>query len=268
MENLFQGIAQRFGLPQVDPEEAERLCVQGRVDSYNALAGDDDGTGVQCDLCRNRGDIAFVADNGFFTVRPCKCAGTRLTVKRLQKCGIWERAKRCELSSFKTDTHTRQAMKSAVEQFIAAPDGRWLMLCGQSGVGKTHLCTAAFVKLSHRYGMAGEYMLWNADGRELKSSSMDDEKGLWERYKTAELLYIDDLFKGRQDQPPTDADIRLAFEILDYRYNNRLTTIISSEMTLDRVLSLDQAIAGRIKEMCGPYLVSVAHDPAKNYRLK
>lgn len=259
----------RFGIPTMDPEQAAACLVQSRVDSYNALIGKDDGTGVHCEKCRDKGDVAFVdPESGNFTIRQCQCYGSRLTVQRLKRCGIWERAKRCKLEKFQTETPAQQAMKSAVVRFITEPQGHWLMLCGQSGAGKTHLCTAAFVQLSHRRGLAGQYLLWNADGRQLKAASMDDDAGLWSKYKQTELLYIDDLFKGRQDQGPTDADIRLAFELLDYRYNNRLITILSSEMTFDRLLSLDQAIAGRVKEMCGDFLISIAPDSAKNFRLK
>lgn len=258
-----------FGIPSISPEEAVRRSMQSRVDTYNATAGKDDGTGVRCDLCHGKGLVAFADDlSGNLTTRPCKCAGTRLTVQRLKQCGIWERAKRCKLEDFQTKTATQLAMKNATVQFITEPKGHWFMLCGQSGAGKTHLCTAAFVQLSHRLGLAGQYLLWNADGRQLKAASMDDDTGLWNKYKQAELLYIDDLFKGRQDYGPTDADVRLAFELLDHRYNNQLITILSSEMTFDRILALDQAIAGRVKEMCGEFLVSITPDVAKNFRLR
>ncbi len=258
----------KFGVPAMDPDQASRMLEQSRADSYNALTGKEDGTGVHCEECRDKGFVAFVdPDSGKFTIRECRCYGTRLTVQRLQRCGVWKRARHCKLEDFKNNTPTQRAMKELTEQFSQDPEDHWLMLCGQSGAGKTHLCTAAFVQLSHRRGLAGQYLLWNADGRQLKAASMDDDAGLWGKYKQTELLYIDDLFKGRQNQGPTDADIRLAFELLDYRYNNRLITILSSEMTFDQLLSLDQAIAGRIREMCGDFLVSIAPDAAKNYRL-
>jgi DNA replication protein DnaC len=249
-----------------DVDDLFRQSAQARVDEYNRTAGQDDGTGIHCAQCLDRGYIAFLhPDSGTFTIRPCKCHGTRLTVRRLQENGIWERAKRCRLDAFHGDTDTRKAMKSKVEQFIADPAGHWLCLCGQSGAGKTHLCTATFVQLSHKLGLAGQYLLWNAGGRQLKAASMEDPGGLWDKYKTAPLLYIDDLFKGASG--PTDADIRLAFELLDYRYNNRLITILSSEMPFPRLMQTDEAIAGRIKELCGPYLVNISPDTTKNYRL-
>ena len=58
-------------------------------------------------------------------------------------------------------------------------------------------------------------------------------------------------------------DVRLAFEILDYRYNSKLTTIISSEMTLEDIRDLDFALYRRISEMCGPYKVNISYGTDK-----
>ena len=75
-----------------------------------------------------------------------------------------------------------------------------------------------------------------------------------DRFKKAEVLYIDDLFKtGRNpdgsEPKPTAADINAAFEIINYRYNNpALLTIISSELNEDELLDIDEAVGGRIFE--------------------
>lgn len=60
----------------------------------------------------------------------------------------------------------------------------------------------------------------------------------------------------------------MTFELLDYRYNNDLPTILSGVMTFDQLLKLDQAIAGRIREKCEPYLVNITPGAGKNYRLE
>ena len=245
-------------------EEWFRINLENRVSAFNASKGDEDGTGIACPVCNNKGTLAFVSpDSGNFTVRPCKCYGTRKTVKRLQKCGVWQQAQRYKLENFQTDNPNRKAMKAVTENFLRDPTGHWLMLCGQSGAGKTHLCTAAFVDLTYRLGLCGEYFLWNRDGRKLKAAVLEDPQNLWLRYRDAELLYIDDLFQGSR----SEADRRMAFELLDYRYNNDFITILSSELTFDRLLSLDEAIAGRIREKCGPFLVNIAPAAGKNYRL-
>lgn len=250
-----------------DKKELFRKSLENRVAAYNLTTGKDDGTGLDCIKCRNRGDVAFATDTGTFCIRKCDCAGMRLTIKRLQRVGLWEKAQKCKLRNFETSTPSQIKLKDTVQHYIADRERQWLALCGQSGSGKTHLCTAAFVKLCYDLGAAGEYLVWTAGARKLKAAALDDEDGLLEKFKRCELLYIDDLFKGRQGAEPSDADIRLAFELLDYRYNQSLPTIISSEFTFAGLLNIDQAIASRIKEKCGPYLVSIAPDASKNYRL-
>ena len=94
--------------------------------------------------------------------------------------------------------------------------------------------------------------------------------------KTVEVLYIDDLFKpirgaNGQITPPSYADIRLAMEIINYRYNNPvLITIISGERTIDELLYLDEALAGRISQLSkeGGYCINLAKDGKKNWRMK
>lgn len=238
---------------------------QSRVSTYNQSQGEDDGTGIQCDSCNNRGNTAFLDESGFFKIRPCKCAGTRLTVQRLQRQGLFEIAKKKTFSSFQTDTDTRKAIKAIAVRFIKEQAPRWMILCGQSGAGKTHLCTAAFTRLSLDRGLDGRYLLWNSDGRRIKATAKDGDEHLLNDFKRCKLLYIDDLFKCRKDMEPSDADVRLAFEILDYRYNHKLMTIISTEMMMEDIQYLDEAIFRRIREMCGPYIGNIGRDPDKCY---
>lgn len=43
-------------------------------------------------------------------------------------------------------------------------------------------------------------------------------------------------------------------------------TIISTEMLLEDIRDLDEAIYRRIHEMCGPYIGNIGRDPGKCYR--
>ncbi len=257
----------RPGFPDLSPEEAQRLSDQNKITTYNSIVGEDDGTGIQCGLCKNKGVVAYLnKKSGHVTFRSCKCYARRLTVRRLQRCGIWERAQRCRLDAFQTVTPTQKALMKAARGFLDAPVGRWMALCGQSGSGKTHITVGTFCELVEHQGYEGDVLLWNSMSRALKAAVMEDDSHLYDRYKTAELLLVDDLFKNRGGECPSSADIRLAFEILDARYNSRLPTIISCELPFDRLTELDQAIAGRIREMCGPFMVNIEPDIKKNYR--
>ena len=96
------------------------------------------------------------------------------------------------------------------------------------------------------------------------------------KLKTVEVLYIDDLFKTGKDlngkiQRPTTADINLAFEIINYRYNNKnLVTIISSERNITEIMDIDEAVGGRIFELSSKknYAVNISNNMNKNYRRK
>lgn len=243
---------------------------KNRIKSYNDMAAEDT-TGIQCEICKNKGTIAYLSeDTKRMCTKDCKCKGTRLTIARLQQQGLWDRAKENTLDRYETVQDFQKALKQKVESYLSDPTPNWLMLCGQSGAGKTHLCIAAFVKLSFERGMNGRYMVWTSDGRRAKNAIVDGEEKQLDEYKTCQLLYIDDLFKTKAGIEPSDADVRLVFDLLDYRVNNKLVTIISSELCFEQLQQLDQAIAGRIKQMCGggKYLASIGKDITKNYRLK
>ena len=77
--------------------------------------------------------------------------------------------------------------------------------------------------------------------------------------------YIDDFLRSPGGMP-SSADLGIAYELLNYRYNNNLITIISSEYTVEKIYEFDSAIAGRITEMCGEYILAVHYDKAKNMR--
>jgi DNA replication protein DnaC len=61
--------------------------------------------------------------------------------------------------------------------------------------------------------------------------------------------------------------VNVAFEIINYRYNNpNLLTIISSELSEDELLDVDEAIGGRIYERARTF--SIAKDRKRNYRIR
>ena len=73
----------------------------------------------------------------------------------------------------------------------------------------------------------------------------DAYKKAMNRLRNAPVLYIDDLFKGSV----SEGDVNLAFSILNDRYNSTgKKTIISTELTIDEITEIDDAIAGRIRE--------------------
>ena len=168
---------------------------------------------------------------------------------------------RYTFDSYETPDKGTQHVKELAKKFIKDESG-WLYISGQSGSGKTHICTAICSQLI----MSGKetiYMTWKDTSTRLKAIiNTDDYQKQMERYERIPVLYIDDFFKGGA----SDADIRLAFELINQRYNDsRLRTIISSEMDIQTILSLDEALGGRIYERAKAYTIKA---PSMNWRLK
>ncbi|WP_302671645.1 ATP-binding protein [uncultured Clostridium sp.] len=146
-------------------------------------------------------------------------------------------------------------------------------ILGQSGSGKSHVSIAIGAALLNKnYKVV--YMPYLEVMRELKANSMDDEyyNKLINRYKKAEVLVIDDLFKdkvksGRLTGELTEADMKHIYPILNFRYANRLATIFSTECTLSQIVELDEALTGRMVEMCGENCIEII-GKEYNYRLK
>lgn len=146
-------------------------------------------------------------------------------------------------------------------------------ILGQSGAGKSHVSIAiGAALLNSNYKVV--YMPYLEVMRELKANAMDDEyyEKLINRYKRAEVLIIDDLFKdkvknGKLKGELNEADMKHIYPIMNYRYNNRLATIFSTECDVDMLLDLDEALAGRIIESCGENMTVFA-GREYNYRLR
>lgn len=166
----------------------------------------------------------------------------------------------------------QKRLKEGTQEYARDLPG-WLLLCGQSGSGKTHLATAV-CRQRLLQGDEVRYMPWRDKIGEIKSMSLDVPRRLEliQGYKQAQVLYIDDLYKtGRTadgSAMPSQADLNLAFELINHRYINRLVTIVSTERSPQELVSLDEATGSRIIEMAGEHVYAIAPDMKKNYRLR
>ena len=137
------------------------------------------------------------------------------------------------------------------------------MVLGQVGSGKTHLSMAICNELMDR-GISVVYMGYRDAITGIKQNMMDSVyyNKMMNRYKSARVLFIDDLFKGKI----TDSDVNIMFELINYRYFNNLPLIVSSECGVDRLIGIDEALGSRLVEMSKNYIISIK---AKNlnYRL-
>ncbi len=214
---------------------------------------------VTCEKCRNTGYITEVR-NGLLYSNPCSCLKERVSKRRLKQSGMEDMAARNTFGNFSADDAQLEKIKRAADQYATKPSG-WFYISGRPGSGKTHLCTAMCQKIIEAGRRVG-LMMWRDESRKLKAVINDPEAdALLHDLKTIPVLYIDDFFKGGI----SEADLRLAFEILNYRYNNSgLLTIISSEYDLKKVFDADEALASRIYEKAKG---NIFRTPDKNWRI-
>lgn len=257
-----------FGLSaqQYDPAVLAKM----KADTINSTPGN--LTGYDCLKCQNRGNIAIPKEGGGVSIRDCSCMKIRRCVWEMEKSGLKNIIKEKTFEAYNATEPWQRAIKAGAMAY-ADNLGGWLLFCGQSGSGKTHLCTAV---CRHRL-LAGDevrYMPWRDKVAEIKAMSLDNERraDILQGYKTAQILYIDDLYKvGKSadgSSNPTGADIGLAFEIINYRYINHLPTIISTEKTPQELVEIDEATGSRVIEMAGGNVFSIARDTKRNYRLR
>ncbi len=131
------------------------------------------------------------------------------------------------------------------------------------------LGTAACRELIFR-GHDVVYMPWVSESQKVKALAMDEKQGeAIDQYKSAEYLYIDDLFKPLPGQEgPSAADVRLAYDIVNHRYINHMPMIVSSEKAVVKLADVDEATVSRLIEMAEGYIVNVARKPGRNWRMR
>lgn len=205
--------------------------------------------GYDCPDCLNRGWFLRVDDTGARSTVACKCMEIRKNLWRVERSGLADLIERYTFDNWKTEEPWQGEILNAAMHYADSREG-WFAVCGRSGTGKTHICTAICSELLN-HGISTKYMLWRDEATRIKAAVTDPEEYTRLLYplKTVQCLYIDDLFKVGRGIRPTVGDVNLAFEILNYRYNNRsLITIISSELTVSDMIRIDEAVGSRIYE--------------------
>ena len=264
--NSLAGNGTDFRGKSIDEIEQEIVEVSNRQPGHL--------TGYDCPKCMNRGYFWAYQDGQRF-IRDCECAPVRESIKELRRIGLREVMDKYTFEAFQCREQWQAAVKSDVLQFVNDENRQWLLLAGQPGAGKTHLGTAAAVRFL-KAGIPVRYMLWIEDGTRLKAVINDAAAyaRLINPLKTCKVLYIDDLFKRKNDQRDnrqTDmvdrGDIRLAFDIINYRYINHLTTIISTERMPEDLFLIDEGTGSRIHERTKAHQVVIRYDRSKNWRI-
>lgn len=222
--------------------------------------------GPECDYCNNRRFVLDAQGN----LKPCPRCGVA-QARQVEAMRAFSSHAGIALQqtffNFKTvfngqeDEILRDCLEEA-ERFAENPQGRWLLMWGDRGNGKSHLCAAVANHLSN----AGTPTLFLtmpdllASLKQLLDLQANTEQesysGRMKMIKKAPVLILDDL--GAESASSwSDA---VLFEILDHRYRNRLPTMIVTNCPLDE---FDPRITSRLQDTD---FVTVVENRAPDYR--
>ena len=230
----------------------------------------------ECEICKDEEWLFNLETN---SARPCKCREAKLYRKIIESCGITESFLQKGFDNYKiTNKQTEAAHKIAKDyastfNLIKDTKNNSIALVGQVGSGKTHL-TIAIANELMKNNIGVRYMQYREDIPRIKRVATDEEEYTKEinKYKNATVLLIDDLYKsaigkGQYGEYLNDADKRIIFEIINYRYFKGSPVIISSECSMKQIIELDEGIGSRILEMCKGHIVEIV-GKENNYRLR
>lgn len=231
-----------------------------------------------CNICKDVGYILKeVAPFRFVSQGKCKCTLLKEARERMERSGLGDLLETKTFDNYQVETPYQKTILSTAKEYVSEflKGNRWSFgVIGQSGVGKTHISAAISKKLLDE-GVGVKYFIADEISQNLQACKYDEENynNEFNRIVGAEVLFIDDLFKSSitnyyQKESIKQDDLKEIFKVINYRYNKKLPILLNSEIHFERFVEIDQAIIGRINEMCNyKYLLSIKPDSKKNFRL-
>ncbi|MEW6142094.1 MAG: ATP-binding protein [Chloroflexota bacterium] len=138
-----------------------------------------------------------------------------------------------------------QAYRLAMN-FAESPQG-WLVLQGESGSGKTHLA-AAIANYQLEAGRSVLFIpvsdLLDRFRAAFSPESKVSYDELFDRVKQSPLLILD----GLEGQSTTSWAQEKLYQLLNYRYNAQLPTVITTRLTMQDMVDMDDRIGSRMAD--------------------
>ena len=189
-----------------------------------------------CPLCEGSGLKIVERPDGSRAARDCQCRLERRAARMIARANVPKRYEHCSLDDYETDFPSatrslKQAHRHArkfVDSYPLETRGAGLLLTGSIGVGKTHLAVGVLQALVQERGASGLFydyrellkQVQNSYNRQVHATELEILAPVFE----AEVLVLDELGASK----PTDWVWDTVAHILNTRYNDRLTTIITT----------------------------------------
>ena len=238
---------------------------QAEQSGSSQAASSDASTSYECEKCHDFFFLAVLPDGaraaidsqealhaGYSTVAECKCQWERRQERLFKSSRITEQFRSVGFKGFITKGRpkcVRDALDIALayyNEFEKIRDTRnnSIALLGPPGSGKTHLLMAVCNGLL-RKEVGVHYFPWVEGFGDLKDN-LDELEPRLDVMRQVDVLFIDDLFKGRT--VPTDFQLEQLFSVVNYRYLECKPMLISSERDIDAICAIDEGVGRRIWE--------------------
>ena len=219
-----------------------------------------------CPICEGSGLRVVERPGGLRAAVPCECRAARRTARLIEQARIPKRYEHCKLDDYapnydgKNPSLSNALVKARnfVREYVPGSEVPGLLLTGSIGVGKTHLAVGMLQALITERGAKGLFFdyrdllkqVQNSYNRSVEVTELDVLRPVFE----AEVLVLDELGASK----PTDWVWDTVAHILNTRYNDRRTTIITtnyanlppggSELNAPRLAVREETLGDRIGE--------------------
>ena len=208
-----------------------------------------------CTICGGRG-LRVIQENGRQFAQDCVCRVRHRADRMLGRAQIPRRYEHCTLENYETafpsshrslgTAHLRA--RKFVESYPIETAGTGLLLTGSIGVGKTHLAVGILQALVVERGATGLFFdyrdllkqVQNSYNRQVSATELEILAPVF----NAEVLVLDELGASK----PTDWVWDTVAHILNTRYNDRRTTIITTNYPNAGPLSAENSPRGTMRE--------------------
>lgn len=226
-----------------------------------------------CGLCKDTGFIEWTEERGgirYEFAEPCICLKRKRELTAMQTSSLPD-TERMNLGTYKATEDWQVRVLDSAYLFAGwSPKAAdeippWFFVGGQTGAGKTHICTGICMNLIGQ-GRRVVYRIWADLLAELtEKRNRPEYRETMKRLIDTDVLYLDDLLRGN----PSRAAVEIAWEIINGRYVARnKQTVISSEHYIQELIEIDAGLGGRINERSRGFNNGIKRDNARDYRTK